>query len=249
MRIACQTITFGNESHKTGLREIVKTVAEAGYDGIETGYFRVDASIIDDYKAWLGEYNIKQAGIHIGGNFNDEESVKKQLENTPALIKFAQTLDCRNIFFSGSPSSDYKILAENLNKFGSELSKGGLVLSYHNHDWEIKSDGLYAICDNTDPACLSFVPDIGWVVRGGGEPVKLLEKLGSRVSNLHFKEFTAEGKFTELGKGVVDFRAAYNFMKDKDYARDMWIIAEQDASEIGADQSVAQNYKYIKGLF
>ena len=244
MKIACQTITFGNEKHKMELEDIVKAVADAGYDGIETGFFRVGLNEAENYKIWLNKYNIKQAAIHIGGNFNDEASVKQQLENTPALIKFAQAVDCKNIFFSGSPSGDYKTVAENLNKLGKELSGGGLVLSYHNHDWEIKSDGLYALCDNTDPAYLSFVPDIGWVVRGGANPVQVLEKLGGRVSNLHFKEFTDDGKFTELGKGVVDFKSVYEFMKD----RDMWIIAEQDSSEIGAVESVAQNYKYIKSL-
>ena len=244
MKIACQTITFGGERHKTDLKGIIKAVADAGFDGMENGFARFNTHEMDNYKNWLIDNNLKLAAIHIGGDFNDRESIKRQHESIPELIKFAHTLDCKNIFFSGSPSSDYKVVAENLNKLGKALSQDGLVLSYHNHDWEIKSDGLYDICDNTDPDCLSFVPDIGWVVRGGADPVQVLKKLGERVSNLHFKEFTSDGKFTELGKGVVDFKSVYNFMKDKD----MWIVAEQDASEIGAEESIKQNFEYIKNL-
>ena len=246
MKIGCQTITFGGERHKTDLKGIIKSVADAGYDGMENGFGRFSVAETENYKNWLIENNVKMAAIHIGGDFADLESVKRQHENIPALIKFAHALGCKNIFFSGSPSSDYKFAAENFNKLGKVLSEEGLVLSYHNHDWEVKDNcaGLYALCDNTDPEYFSFVPDIGWVVRGGAEPVEVLRRLGARVSNLHFKEFTDDGNFTELGKGVVNFKEVYEYVKE----RDMWIIAEQDKSEIGADESVRRNYEYIKSL-
>lgn len=247
MKIGCQTITFGNERHASDFKSIIKAVADAGYDGMETGFFRFDVKEAKNYKSWQGEYNIRQAAIHIGGDFEDEESVKKQHENIPAMIKLAHELDCKDIFFSGSPkTTDYKGLAENLNNLGKKFSEEGLILSYHNHDWEIKDNcaGLYTLCDNTDPKYFSFVPDVGWVARGGGNPVEVLKRLGARVTNLHFKEFTSEGKFTELGTGIVNFKEAYDFMKDKD----MWVIAEQDASSIGAEKSIAQNFNYIRGL-
>jgi len=249
MKIACQTITFGNERHKTDMAGIIKSVAAAGYGGMETGFFRLDVNEAGNYRKLQDEYNVKQAAIHIGGDFNDAESVKKQLENIPALIKTAQTLGCENIFLSGSPANaaaGYETICENINALGKRLKEDGLALSYHNHDWEIKNNyfGLYSLCGGTDPEYLSFVPDIGWIKRGGGEPVPVLEYLGGRVSNLHFKEFTADGKFTELGGGIVNFKEVYDFVK----TRDFWIVAEQDASYIGAEQSAAKNFGYIKSL-
>ena len=250
MKIGCQTITFGGERHKTDLQGIIKSVAEAGFDGMENGFARFNTAEKENYKNWLLDCNIKMSAIHIGGDFNDEESVKRQHENVPALIDLAHALDCKNIFFSGSPKNHsveaYKVVAENLNEIGKMLNAEGLVLSYHNHDWEIKDDclGMYTLCDETDAANLSFVPDVGWVVRGGANPVDVIKRLGTRVSNLHFKEFTSDNKFTELGKGIVNFKEVYEFVKD----RDMWIIAEQDSSEIGADESIKQNCAYIKSL-
>ena len=249
MKIACQTITFGNERHKTDMPGIIKAVAAAGYGGMETGFFRLDINEAENYKKLLDEYNITQAAIHIGGDFGDAESVKRQLENIPGLIKTAHTLECVNIFFSGSPqnaATDYRTVCENINALGKKLKENGLVLSYHNHDWEIKNDyfGLHALCDNTDPEYLSFAPDVGWIAQGGGDPAAALVYLGGRVSNLHFKEFTSDGKFTELGRGVVDFGAAYECVK----GRDFWIVAEQDASEIGAELSIARNFEYIKNI-
>jgi sugar phosphate isomerase/epimerase len=250
MKIGCQTITFGNETHKSDMRGIIEAVALAGYDGMETGFFRLDASKAEQYRKCQLDHSIKQAAIHMGGNFSDAESVKNQIENIPNLIKLAHSLECENIFVSGSPAgANYMAAAENINRLGRMLKENGLALSYHNHDWEAKKDGcdcygLYTICDNTDPEYVSFVPDVGWLAKGGTNPVDVLKRLGSRVSNLHFKEFTSEGKFTELGRGIVDFRGVYEFMKKYDF----WIIAEQDESQIGAKASIAENFAYIKSL-
>ncbi|MCL2815870.1 MAG: sugar phosphate isomerase/epimerase [Oscillospiraceae bacterium] len=255
MKIGCQTITFGNERHQSDAEGIIKTVASAGYKGVETAFFRIIMNKTETYKQYLRENNIEQAAIHVGGNFNDHESVKSQLDNMPHIIKLAHELECKNIFLSGSPANfetGCDFAAENINKFGKMISENGLVLSYHNHDWEIKNNysGLYFLCDNTDPKYLSFVPDVGWVTRGEGNPVEVLKRLGARVSNLHFKEFTNEGKITELGRGIVDFGEVYEFIKTAKNVNDtdMWIIAEQDETSIGAEASVEQNFEYIKNL-
>ncbi|MCL1793364.1 MAG: sugar phosphate isomerase/epimerase [Oscillospiraceae bacterium] len=246
MKIGCQTITFGNERHRTDTEGIMKEVALSGYSGVETAFLRITMNKTETYKAYLRENGLEQAAIHVGGNFADAESVKAQLENMPNVIELAHELECKNIFLSGSPVSDYMAAANGINKLGRLASENRLVLSYHNHDWEIKDDyrGLFALCDNTDPKYLSFVPDVGWVKRGGGDPIEVINRLGARVSNLHFKEFTAEGQITELGRGIVDFGAVWEAVKDKD----IWIIAEQDTTSIGAKESVAENFEYIRNL-
>jgi sugar phosphate isomerase/epimerase len=238
--------------HKSDMAGIIKAVAEAGYGGMVTGFFRLDVGEAENYKKCQREHNIAQAAIHIGGDFGDAESVKKQLENIPDLIRLAHKLECENIFLSGSPANagaDLISIAQRIGDLGKLLAENGLVLSYHNHNWEIKDDCrlLYALCDNTDPKHLSFVPDVGWVKMGGGDPAGVLKRLGRRVSNLHFKEFTSEGQFTELGKGIIDFRAVYEFAKGQPL-RDFWIIAEQDQSLIGAKASISQNFDYIENL-
>ncbi|MCL2160031.1 MAG: sugar phosphate isomerase/epimerase [Oscillospiraceae bacterium] len=253
MKIGCQTITFGNEMHKTDWRGVIKAVAQAGYEGMEVGFFRLDINEAENYKAFQAENGIAQAAIHIGGDFNDAKSVQMQFENLPNLMKLAHILCCEHIFLSGSPANaqtDYKLVCENINKLGKTLSEDGLFLSYHNHDWEAKNNcfGLYSLCDNTDPEYLSFVVDVGWVTQGGADPAAVLARLGNRVSSLHFKEFTPEGKFTELGCGIVDFAGTLKAAKAINQRKNFWIIAEQDASEIGAAESVAQNYAYIKKI-
>ena len=260
MKIGCQTIIFGNEMHKERIETVFKTVAEAGYAGVEIGFARLDAAKAQDYAALLNKYSLEMAAVHIGGNYHDEESVKMQLAAVPEIIKFTKTLKCGNIFLSGrklkeEEGEDYRFFAESINKLGKIIRDEGLTLSYHNHAWEIENGlhGINTIEQYTEKENLSFVLDVGWVVRGGGDPIGLIDRLGSRVSNIHFKEFTAAGGFTELGKGVVDFKPIYDVIKDKGFG---WLIIEQDKmspelQEIVATvykSAVSGNYAYLKNL-
>ena len=252
IKFGCQTITFGVERHLNDFEGILKTLSEAGYDGMENGFARFDHEKKPKfYKKLLKKYNIKLLAIHVGGNFLEEDSVKQQMESFPAIIKLAKKLDCNNIFISGKRedgiNGDYSKAAGNMDKIGAAIKAAGLKLSYHNHDWEIENNckGLYEIAENSKPENLSFVLDVGWVTKGGADPIDVINKLGDRVSNLHFKEFSKEGTFTEVGKGVVNFKGVADLVKD----RDMWVIAEQDQTTIGVEESVKYNAGALKSYF
>jgi len=253
MKIACQTITFGTPRHTGDIEGIIRAVREAGYDGMETGFQRLDPGSADLYAGLLKKYGLRLAALHVSADYRDAEGFAFQMRNLPATAAFAKKLGCANIFTSGSMpfgEVDYFLVAERLNALGAEYRRAGLALSYHNHDWEIKNNlfGLYTIHENTDAENLSFVPDVGWVTRGGADPRAVLSKLSGRISNLHFKEFTAGGGFAELGTGVVNFRNVCEFLKTEKDTESMWIVAEQDQSVIGAEESVRMNYDCIKTL-
>ena len=134
MKIACQTITFGDEWHRNDIFGIVQAVASAGYQGIETGFLRLDKNKTQEYKKCLQENNLEQAGIHIGGNLIDPDFIKNQFDSVAELIELAKFLDCKNIFLSAAAlnsEEEYKFAAENLNKLGKIIHESGLVFSYH----------------------------------------------------------------------------------------------------------------------
>ena len=99
---------------------------------------------------------------------------------------------------------------------------------------------------NTDPEYFRLVPDVGWVTRGGSDPVKFLSEFKDRIEVLHFKEFTAENSFTELGQGVVKFEEVLKAFGD--LKNPLWLVAEQDKTTKGAEVSAQENYTYIAGI-
>jgi sugar phosphate isomerase/epimerase len=254
MKIACQTITFGEEMNLDNMPKVLETVAKAGFKGVEIGVRRLAKEPPEFYAELLKKNGLELIAIHIGGNFLDAASVARQMNEIPTVINRCKVMDSKYVFLSGAycvekPTDDYKIEAENYNKLGKVLKDEGLTLCYHNHAWEIKNDalGLRTLAEYTDPEFMSFVPDVGWVTVGGVDPVVALKILNNRVRNVHFKEFTKEKKFAELGNGIVNFEAVANEIKNLKNVE--WVVAEQDKSEIGPEASITSNFKFISNLF
>jgi sugar phosphate isomerase/epimerase len=114
------------------------------------------------------------------------------------------------------------------NRAGEALAKRGLRFFYHTHGYEFLPYGTGTFFDlmmaETKPQFVHYEMDVFWIVHPGQDPVKLLEKYGSRFELMHLKDMkqgTPTGLFTghadvtsnvALGTGVIDwpdvFRAA-----------------------------------------
>ncbi len=253
MKVACQTIVYGNPVIKTTIDTILENVHENGYDGVEIGvrHFYLDRP--DYYKELLERNQLELPAIHVGGDFLNKDAVEKELENTDAYIQFAKTMGCRYVYLSGvyretKTAEDYAFEAEVYGKIGKNAKRNGLILCYHNHDWEFKNDavGMKVLLENTDPENMSLVPDVGWVTIAGYDPVAFLKENLDRVEAIHFKDFKGPKQFTELGTGIVDFKAVYEFIKDK--KDDLWISAEQDQATHTPEESSRENAAFIRSL-
>jgi len=78
-----------------------------------------------------------------------------------------------------------------------------LKFFYHTHGYEFLPSGNGTLFDlmmaETKPQFVHFEMDVFWVVHPGQDPVKLLEKYGSRFELMHVKDMkrgTPTGLFT-----------------------------------------------------
>ncbi|MCL2495204.1 MAG: sugar phosphate isomerase/epimerase [Oscillospiraceae bacterium] len=256
IKIACQGIVYGNMNLFDDIENILGSMAEIGYDGAELGGRFLDPDEPDFYAALLESAGLALPAIHVGGDFLDRDSVDSQLEEIGETIELARQLGCRYIYLSGDyregkADEDYLHEAQLYSEIGAQCAEAGLVLCYHNHDWEIANDfhGLNLLLDNIDADLMKLVPDIGWIKVAGADPVAFMEKHGDRVEALHFKDFKHDGTpraFTELGTGITDFRAVFGFVKDR--PGEFWITAEQDETDKTPAESAAMNYRFIRDL-
>lgn len=110
-------------------------------------------------------------------------------------------------------ADDYKKVAESLQRAGEQLHGQGIILGYHNHDFEFKKfgdkTGLELIFDNTPAHLVCAEVDVYWVKFAGSDPVALIDRLGDRVRLLHLKDITDESQkhFAPVGTGKIDFKA------------------------------------------
>lgn len=103
-------------------------------------------------------------------------------------------------------------LADEFDRAGAMARAAGLRFGYHNHDWEFDPlpDGtrpMDLLLERTDPDLVDWQMDIFWTVHGGVDPARYLRESGSRVTSVHVKDRTADGRMVDVGDGVIDFAA------------------------------------------
>jgi sugar phosphate isomerase/epimerase len=258
IKIACQTIIFGNARIKDNLAEIARTVKRTGYDGMETGARHFYLDRLDYYQGILKDLDLKLVALHVGGDFLNKDSVKEQLNSAKNTIAFGRALGTEYLYLSGQyregkTRDDYLTEAESYKEIGKMCNDKGIVLCYHNHNWEFlnNGEGMKILLDTIPAELMKLVPDVGWLEVAGVPAISFLRENISRVEALHFKDFvskdvTGPGRFTELGKGIVPFAEIYRHATS--LGRDWWISAEQDATTLEPDEAARINYEYIAKL-
>lgn len=157
---------------------------------------------------------------------------------------------------------------------GKAAAEKGMVLQYHNHDFEfVKVDGKYALdvlYAEVSPQYLQTQLDTCWVNVGGVNPVEYVKKYAGRIPTVHLKDFAggktanmyqligieddgekaeaAKFEFRPLGKGVQDIPG---IVKASIENGANWLIVEQDAPSLGLTplECAAVSVNYLKEVF
>ena len=184
----------------------LERVAQIGYQGVEAGYPASDA-FVDKCR----ELGLKITGVHtsiekLQQDFDGLVAQQKQIDNSFVIISWVD--ENRR----GS-AEKWKETAKTLEELGARLHEEGLTLCYHNHDFEFEQfDGEYGLdvlYNNANPQYLQTELDTYWVQKGGANPVEYLKKYAGRTPVLHIKDMTPDGKFAEIGAGVLDWPAIF----------------------------------------
>ncbi|MBB3054534.1 TIM barrel protein [Mucilaginibacter gotjawali] len=143
----------------------------------------------------------------------------------------------------------YKKIAGDLNTAGEICKKAGIQLCYHNHDFEfIKQDGKYPyemLLINSDPDLVKMEMDMYWMTKAKQDPMTLFNQYPGRFPLWHLKDMdnTPEQKFTEVGNGIIDFKA---ILKHANKAGLKYFFVEQDICPGDPFDSITKSYNYIK---
>ncbi len=151
---------------------------------------------------------------------------------------------------------EVRALAARLDHAGAILRAAGMTLCYHNHDLEFVRIGgktvLDWLYDLTDPAHLAGEPDVYWVQKGGGDPVRWCERLSGRLPLIHLKEFACRfgadgglhsGVIAEVGSGNLDWP---RILHTAEVSGCRWFIVEQDTCDGDPVQSLARSWDYLQ---
>ena len=226
---------------------------------------------LDEVKSWgityaevAGTYDLpvdkfKQELASIGAHFGYE----RYRDDAEAVAAEAKALGLKYAGCAWIPHEgdfDEKTCREAIavfNKAGEIMAKHGLKFFYHVHGYEFQPHGPGTILDllitETDPKLVSYEMDIFWIVFPGQDPVKLLDKYGSRWELAHLKDMrkgTQTGSLSggtdvkndaALGAGLMDLPAILSAAKK---AGVKWYFIEDESP--WSEKQIPQSIKYLE---
>lgn len=211
-RLAVQTYTLRNAGLPAS--ELLARIAAAGFSGIETfGPLQPPAAELEPL---LQSNGLRVVSAHVA-----LETLRDELDSVIAYHKALgnDTLVVPWLRPEARPTTGegWSDLGKMLDALGARCRSQGMRLLYHNHDFEIVAyDGRFALdwlLDAADPANLGAEVDVAWVVRGGADPVVLLERLAGRCPRIHAKDVARPGQnpgedgHADVGDGLIDWEA------------------------------------------
>jgi sugar phosphate isomerase/epimerase len=142
-----------------------------------------------------------------------------------------------------------RIVAERLNVIGAQITKAGLQLAYHHHDFEFVNHngqiGFDILLKETDPALVKMQTDLYWMARAEQNVHDWFLRAPGRFVMWHVKDMhKASRDYTEMGNGSIDFTKIW---PDATLSGLRHYFVEQ-GSNFAKDplSSVAQSAEYMK---
>ncbi|KXU36638.1 hypothetical protein AXK11_03630 [Cephaloticoccus primus] len=174
----------------------------------------------EELKALLDKYELRTIGMYVGGLDGGLNELRNNLDG---LVAFNKAIGNRVLVVPSVPREERPDTAQGWIALGRELGQlaeraaaAGMLLAYHNHDFEMVEFGgktALELLFESAVSALKAEVDVAWVARGGRDPAEMLERLSGRVYSIHAKDNWPEGEgeaergFADVGSGVLDWAA------------------------------------------
>lgn len=241
----------------------LKAVADAGYEQVELMNVLESGDIIKTARG---------LGLKARSAFINWESVgASSNENAPRFDKIVEAaveheLEYLVFGYIGRDARDtadkLRKIADATNEAAEKTKAAGMKLSYHNHSFEFepidgKTTGFDIFMERFDDKLVNFEFDVFWAAIGGWDPVQTMEKLGSRLGQIHLKDLKKgqgvvfdEGKvpedaFQEVGDGIIDMKKVVEVAAKYNVTQ---FHVEQDQSP-DPIASIGQSIQYTKKIW
>jgi inosose dehydratase len=178
---------------------------------------------IEQLAPLLKKHGLEMRSLYVNSTLHEHEKADESIKAVLAIARKAKEIGTKIVVTNPSPirwggqenkdDAQLKVQAAALEKLGRELKGMGLILSYHNHDIELRNAAreFHHMMVGTDPNYVTLCLDAHWVYRGAGNSAvalfDVLKLYGSRITELHLRQ-SKDNIWTEaFGEGDIDYPA------------------------------------------
>jgi sugar phosphate isomerase/epimerase len=249
----------------------MKKIKDMGYDGVElAGLYGLEPSEI---KNILSELDLEVMSAHV--------PFDELINDTNKTIDDYIEIGCKYVAVpflledERPASGNYATVLKNIKRIGEACKDKGVVLTYHNHDFEfVKYENAKYALDymyETIPSdLLQTELDTCWINVAGEDPVEYIAKYAGRTPVVHIKDFYIDRdakqskmynlvgeednedairssfEFRPVGMGLQDVP---DIVKQSIASGAEWIVVEQDLSyDITSLEAIEISRKYLKTI-
>lgn len=243
--IGVQLYTVRDEMQRDVAATLAR-VARIGYKEVEfAGYFGHSPA---DIRAMLVATGLTAPSAHIA-----LETMAADPAGTAAAAKLIGHQYVVVPWLDPSARGDWHGLAKKLNEVGGEMSRAGLQLAYHNHDFEFVPTGgvlpYEILTGETDPSLVKLEMDLYWTTKAGQDPLTWFAKYPGRFPLVHVKDGTAGSMaMAPVGQGSIDWKRILG--KRGQAGIQHYFVEHDNAAEGpgGAFASITTSYQYLSTL-
>jgi sugar phosphate isomerase/epimerase len=195
---------------------------------------------------WLPEA-LAAAGLEAGsahaGIVQNPEKVLAAAKKLGVATVFQPAPEPRNAFES---AEGLQAFTAALNAQVDAFEAEGIVIGYHNHDWEFLNPEIEGqtpydyFVSLLDPRVVLEL-DTYWAAAGGVDPLSLFEKYGDRITHLHVKDGPIEGGHgvsnVVLGTGAMDIPPILEASPTR-----TWVLEFDIAADAVAESAASIDY-------
>lgn len=219
---------------KKDYKGTLEKLAVLGYKYIESGPL---GDNLTDYASLLKQLKLKT--ISAGSSMsNIEKDPSKFIKNAHALgQKYIVAYWPWKSSAENLTHDECMQTAEDLNKMGEMLKKEEIGFAWHNHDKEFRDIGkdrlpFDYLMQETDPTLVKTQLDLYWVVKGGADPIDLINRYPGRSPLFHVKDMdnSPQKEKACVGEGIIDFKPIFKLAKK---AGLKYPIVEQESNKRG----------------
>lgn len=206
---------------------VLKALANMGYTGVEfAGYYGRTAT---EMRELLDTNKLKCYGTHLDLN-------ALMGDNFDKTVEYCRVLGCKFLSIPWIPverrnSRETIIATAHLfNDIAKKLAKHGMILGWHNENYEFKQiegEKIWdTFCANTDKSvALQF--DTGNALSVGEQAAPYLLKYPDRILSVHLKDHSTTNPQALFGEGEEHWDEVLPILHDKTATR--WFIIEQES--------------------
>lgn len=226
-------------------RSTLEALAQIGIKDCETaGLFEHSAA---DIRTIMDDNGLTSRSGHLRLEaLRDDAGFASTLED-------AATLGQDRLYLGWIPEEErsldkYRALAELLNRRGEEAKAAGMMIGYHNHEFEFVEEGgvkgYDILLGETQSDLVTMELDLYWVTHAGLDPSPILQATPDRFSSLHVKDRAKDGEMVSAGAGEIDFASILPLAKS--LGADRWYIEHDNPAEPLV--SIGRSYTHLTAL-